>query len=71
MVQPITPFQVRVIKPSVPPENGGLQLGQVLTVRAIHTDSTLQGTYIYFMVWNEKHNRFMLEAASQFEPVEK
>lgn len=71
MVQPITPFQVKVVKPNIPTDKGGLTVGQVLTVRAVHTDGTLQGTFIYFMVWNEQTQRFMLEASNQFEPVEK
>jgi hypothetical protein len=63
-------FEVLVTNPSIPEEEGGLKKGARLHVRGILHDHRIGGPFIvFFLVYNEKKQNFMLEPASQFTPI--
>lgn len=65
-------FKVIVTKPLRKVKDGGLRQGETLTVYTIIPDHRIGGPYVlYFVVWNEAKQTFMLEPAEQFTPVQK
>lgn len=70
MLQNIESFEANVVNPARTIKDGGLKKGIIVTVRAVESEQLLNGEYhVFFFVWNPTVKNWMLEEASQFEPM--